>query len=191
MPHSDHCTSEYCQSIRRGNASLGLAVLIAFGVLVTGCFGPNQEVSHSNAGSKAATDDAGKPKPLIVVNISPEARVKATAQDVSTNLVQGAWRDFLVEIENTAGITAPLVVESEQRMTSRDDTARDRWFELELIPDRPLSGDLTEFRTLRIRSRDSGVRTTILNFNAGQGTQDLGFRSDVLITFQIENAVPE
>jgi hypothetical protein len=177
------------QSICCGNGLVRLVVLIAVGFFVAGCFGPKEKGSGSDVGSKATLEDAGKPKALVVVSISPEARVKATAQDVPANLVQGEWRDFLVEIENTAGITAPLIIESEQQMTSYDDEARDRWFELDLVPDGPLSGDLTEFRTLKIRSRDSGVRTTILNFNAGQGTQDLGFRSDVLITFQIENAV--
>jgi len=100
-------------------------------------------------------------------------------------LHQGAWKDFLIEIDNAAGVTVPLVVESQQILQSVDDTSRDRWLELELIPNGALSGSKHEVRTLRLKSRDSGIRTAILNFNAGQGTQDLGFRSDVLVTFKV------
>ena len=125
---------------------------------------------------------------LIKVSISPEARVKATATEGRRDLRQGAWSEFTITIDNAAGITAPLVVESEQLMTSDDDTARDHWLSLSLEPSGPLTGAPTETRTLRLRSRDPGIRTAVLNINAGQGTQDLGFRSDVIISFQISLA---
>jgi len=57
--------------------------------------------------------------------------------------------------------------------------------QLEIKPSGALTGLRHEIRTLRLRSRDAGIRTAILNFNAGQGTQDLGFRSDVLVTFKV------
>ena len=100
-------------------------------------------------------------------------------------LQQGVWKDFLIDIDNAAGITAPLKIESEQLMQNADDTSRDRWMQIELTPDGALTGKRDELRTLKIKSRDSGMRTAIFNFNAGQGTQDLGFRSDVLITFKV------
>ena len=125
---------------------------------------------------------------LIKVSISPEARVKATAMEGRRDLRQGAWSEFTITIDNAAGITAPLVVESEQLMTSDDDTTRDHWLSLSLEPSGPLTGAPTETRILRLRSRDPGIRTAVLNINAGQGTQDLGFRSDVIISFQISLA---
>ena len=125
---------------------------------------------------------------LINVSISPEARVKATATEGRRDLRQGAWSEFTITIDNAAGITAPLVVESEQLMTSDDDTSRDHWLSLSLEPSGPLTGAPTETRILRLRSRDPGIRTAVLNINAGQGTQDLGFRSDVIISFHISPA---
>ena len=132
---------------------------------------------------KAATQ---QPAPvLITVAISPEARVKATATAGQRELRQGEWSEFTIVIDNAAGITAPLVVESEQLLTSEHDTARDHWLRLELLPAGPLSGAATETRTLRLLSRDPGIRTAVLNINAGQGTQDLGFRSDVILSLRM------
>lgn len=127
---------------------------------------------------------------LIAVSISPEARVKATANEGRRELRAGQWSEFSITIDNAAGITSPLIVESQQLMTSTFDTARDRWLSLELVPSGPLTGEPTENRKLRLRSRDEGIRTAILNINAGQGTQDLGFRSDVVISFSVKNANP-
>ena len=127
------------------------------------------------------------PRPkLVTVTISPEARVKAAAEDCVRTLQQGEWREFTIVIVNTAGITAPLVVECPQAMTGPTDTTRDRWLQITLRPAGPLTGKPQETRILRLRSRDAGVRAAVLNFNAGQGTQDLGFRSDVMLSFKIE-----
>ncbi|MFN0129551.1 MAG: hypothetical protein ACKV19_23035 [Verrucomicrobiales bacterium] len=121
--------------------------------------------------------------PLIEISISPEGRVKASAGEAKPAVVQGKWIEFDMVIENTAGLTTPLTVESKQFMRSEHDTARDRWLRVEVVPTGPLTGAVEEKRTLRIWSRDSGRRAAVFNFNAGQGSQDLGFRSDVLLTF--------
>jgi hypothetical protein len=66
--------------------------------------------------------------------------------------------------------------------------------DLIIFDDRPmrraLSGLALEYRLLQVYSRDSGRREAKISFNVGQGTQDLGFRSDVDILFQCEPAVP-
>lgn len=130
-----------------------------------------------------------QPAPILIkVAISPEARVKATATAGQRDLRHGEWSEFTLAIDNAAGITAPLVVESEQLMTSEHDTARDRWLRLEMKPSGPLTGATTETRILRLVSRDFGIRTAVLNINAGQGTQDLGFRSDVTLSFRVTSA---
>ena len=54
---------------------------------------------------------------------------------------------------------------------------------------RTLSGLSLEYRIIQIYSRDAGKREAKISFNVGQGTQDLGFRSDVDILFQCEPAV--
>ena len=182
------------RSALAGNRWLAFAMLLVCNAL--GCVpqGSSTTVVSSDAssgnnsgGSNAASNltEQGRPPILITVTISPESRVKVAAEEIPMELVQGAWKDYSIEIENAAGITAPLVIESEQLLADAADSSRDRWLQIELQPDRPLSGQYTEIRTLRIKSRDSGIRTAILNFNAGQGTQDLGFRSDVLVTFKV------
>ena len=46
-----------------------------------------------------------------------------------------------------------------------------------------LSGLELEYRILQLYSRDVGRREAKLTFHVGQGTQDLGFRSEVALLF--------
>ena len=161
--------------------SLPIALLSV--TIASGC--KPTPTSNQIPSAEVSNIEQTKPSVLITVSISPESRVKATAEDIAMELDQGVWKDFLVEIENAAGITAPLLIESEQILQSDDDSSRERWLQFELQPHGALTGMRNEVRTLRLKSRDSGIRTAILNFNAGQGTQDLGFRSDVLVTFKV------
>lgn len=131
-------------------------------------------------------DGPSKPEVLIAVSISPEARVKASPESAVRVLRQGEWTEFTVTIENMAGITSPLEIDSEQLMQDESETSRARWMRIEWDGEKPLSGALNETRRLRIWSRDHGVRSAVLNFNAGQGTQDLGFRSDVMLSFRVQ-----
>ena len=50
---------------------------------------------------------------LVGVNINPESRVKVKEGPVNKELMQQGWRTFLVKVHNEAGVTAPLVAESE------------------------------------------------------------------------------
>lgn len=168
------------------------AILLVFGAGLVGCDRLKTPSHHDSAASTQidasishAADDSHYPL-LITVSISPEARVKAAAEDVAMVLQQGKWKSFSVDIDNAAGITAPLAIESDQLSDGAHDRSRDHWLQMELVPNGPLSGSRSETRTLRLKSRDAGVRTAVLNFNAGQGTQDLGFRSDVLVTFKVQ-----
>ena len=179
----------------RRNAVLAFAVMIAVAgaitariiylrlVTVTVVVEPTVDVS---AGPPETARKIQQPASVLIrVAISPEARVKASATAGQRDLQQGEWFEFSMVIDNAAGITAPLVVESEQLLTSKHDTARERWLCLEMEPSGPLSGAPSETRTLRLLSRDPGIRTAVLNINAGQGTQDLGFRSDVILSFRM------
>ncbi|MBL8892523.1 MAG: hypothetical protein JNL67_21280 [Planctomycetaceae bacterium] len=162
---------------------LGLLVVMVIGVLFV--------AGRNDCGTIlfAADDDQAKPEVLISVSISPEARVKASAEGAPRVLQQAKWTEFTVTIENTAGITSPLVIECEQLMKHESDVSRARWLRIEWESEEPLTGALQETRRLRIWSRDHGIRSAVLNFNAGQGTQDLGFRSDVLLSFQVTSGV--
>jgi hypothetical protein len=145
---------------------------------------------------------------LVKVHINPESRVKVTPGGARPLLVQNGWSIFLVRVHNEAGITAPLRINSpqngpvylrsrgqhapdEKRITVAD--VKDRWLALQSFDKQPLadklSGLVLEYRIVGIYSRDAGQREAVLTFDAGQGTQDLGFRSELAMLFNISKAV--
>lgn len=144
---------------------------------------------------------------LIGININPESRVKAMQGPAAPNLVQGGWRVFLVKVHNEAGVTAELIADSPnagpvyKRSTSSAEPKKsiskaavvERWLDLTMFRDRPvrrtLSGLSVEYALIQLHSRDAGHREAKISFHVGQGTQDLGFRSDVDILFTCEPAV--
>lgn len=130
------------------------------------------------------------PLSLACITINPESRVKVKGLMKTPNLIEKGWSVYLIKIVNEAGVTAPLKVDSPQSFplaNSPSNLLADRWIDLEIFRNRPLnptlSGVSVEYRILQIYSRDSGRRSAILNFDVGQGTQDLGFRSELLQNF--------
>jgi hypothetical protein len=133
---------------------------------------------------------------LVAVEINPESRVKVGVGPAKADLVEAGWRTFLVKVHNAAGVTAPLRVISEQAKALSNSPAEevnDRWLDLSLFNGRPLPGSAltgleVEYRVLQLYSRDAGKRSAKLSFDVGQGTQDLGFRSEVEILFTAARA---
>lgn len=122
---------------------------------------------------------------LIHISISPESRVKASAVAISPSLAQEQWTEYVIAIENSAGVKSWLSITSDQFVETGKETA-DRWLRAELISNERLTGAPLEYRTVRLWSCDAGKRAAVLAFSVGQGTQDLGFRSDVLILFDVK-----
>ncbi len=127
---------------------------------------------------------------LFAVTINPESRVKVVAGPADPELVQNGWRQFLVKVVNEAGVTAPLQVSSPQGGKlhgAKVDKVRDLWMELKMYDGRPLQPKLSglglEYRIIQLYSRDEGKRAAEFAFNVGQGTQDIWYRNDVLVTF--------
>jgi hypothetical protein len=148
---------------------------------------------------------------LAVVDINPESRVKVAAGSARPELVEGGTRVFLVKILNQAGVTAPLAVESPnsgrvstpswasqgsaeppQTVTPRD--VMDRWADVSLYrtdvsvySQSPMGGRLSgfpiDYQLLQVYSRDRGQRSALLRFDVGQGSQDLGFRNELVVLF--------
>lgn len=163
--------------------------------------------------SKAKTDQAGAaaiqrvldPLCLAGVNINPESRVKVARGAAPAKLIQQGWRSFLIKVHNEAGVTAPLGITSPQapelrRATNKpeppatiDSDLRDQWLAIELFHKQPLQAKLSglevEYCLVSLFSRDSGKREGKLQFDVGQGTQDLGFRNELNVLFQCEPAV--
>ncbi len=144
---------------------------------------------------------------LALVEITPEMRVKAIRGPAAARLEEQGWRTFLVKVQNDAGATAELRVISPQAQSVHDSpwkrTASDRyfahgrsaralaagelWLDLESLDKQPLTRNLSglrlEYRIVSLYSRDAGKREAKLMFDVGQGTQDLGFRSELDILF--------
>ena len=140
---------------------------------------------------------------LVAVHINPESRVKVEPGPATPELVEVGWRQFLVKVHNEAGVTAELKVQSPQAgkvyetkyPEPRDKLTpaqiRERWCDVAMADGRPLrkalSGLEVEYRIVQVYSRDAGKRAAVLSFNVGQGTQDVGFRSETEVLF---NALP-
>ena len=144
---------------------------------------------------------------LIGIDINAESRVKSSPGPARPRLVQNGWSVFLVKVHNQAGVTAELVAESpnagpvykqsrgsaEPKKSVRPADVVQRWADVIMFNDRPLQRSLSglslEYRIVQIHSRDAGKREARISFNVGQGTQDLGFRSEVDVLFTCNPAV--
>jgi hypothetical protein len=127
---------------------------------------------------------------LTGVNINPESRVKVQEGPAKPELMEQGWRSFLVKVQNEAGVTAVLAVESPNAgklAGTPEGMVGRRWLDLQMFNKQPmrerLSGLEVEYRILQLYSRNAGKREAKLSFNVGQGTQDLGFRNDIDILF--------
>src|SRR5262249_58176234 len=68
-----------------------------------------------------------------------------------------------------------------------------RFLHLEMCTQQPLtpklSGLRVEYALALIYSSESGKREAVIGFDVGQGTQDLGFRGEVPVLFDVRPAV--
>ena len=143
---------------------------------------------------------------LVGVHINPESRVKAQAGAAPKQLMEQGWRVFLIKLHNEAGVTARLRCHSPNAKKMHDRSNKpeppqkitprkvvDRWLDVSMYEKKPLaqrlSGLKLEYRIVELFSRDQGRREAKLQFDVGQGTQDLGFRNEVNILFDCRPSV--
>lgn len=97
-----------------------------------------------------------------------------------------------VESPNSAPLYTVSTGKAEMEPTVTPVEVVQRWKDARMFNDCPLNQGLLglplEYRVLQIYSRDAGHREAKLGFQLGQGTQDLGFRSDVDILFTCTSA---
>ena len=146
---------------------------------------------------------------LFHVHINPEQRVKVAQGAAKPELDEAGWRQFLVRVENEAGVTArlaasspfardvyvrgsPPVLPGAQPRDPGPPALDARWLDLQMFEAQPvkptLSGLDLEYRVIQLYSRDAGKREAAFSFDTGQGTQDLGFRNEVSVLFDCRPA---
>jgi len=140
---------------------------------------------------------------LVTVEINAESRVQVMPGQAKPELLESGTRVFLVKVINLAGVTSPLAVESpntgpvyiksdgsaEPLQILAPEEARERWADISLYDKNPLSPRLSglsvEYRILEIYSHGRGQRSAKIGFNVGQGTQDIGFRNEIVLLFNV------
>ena len=145
---------------------------------------------------------------LIEVEINPESRVRVRQGAAKPELVEQGTRLFLVKVLNQAGVTAPLRLlspnsgptslrsegKAEPTLELGAREVRERWADLSIYSEPPmaerLSGLPVEYEILQAYSRDRGQRSAEIALDVGQGTQDIGFRNDMLVLFDIAPTRP-
>ena len=139
---------------------------------------------------------------LASVMINPESRVKSKQGPSPAKLYQNHPQRFLVKIINEAGVTSRLGLTSDESTGSNmeaDHTHAQRnpdgsdlfhfrvyfpggsW--LHSPSKTNLTGLEVNYAVVFVSCNETGKREATLSFDVGQGTQDIGFRSDLPILF--------
>ncbi len=138
-----------------------------------------------NATSRRELDEALAPLVALEVSINPESRVKVRSLQPKLKLEQRRPQYWLIRVDNAAGITAPLNLTAIDVSTSPPGTAS--WCSIEVVDGSftspYFSGATSEFKVMCVTPQFAGLREVRIVGDAGQGTQDLGFRAttDVLL----------
>jgi hypothetical protein len=141
------------------------------------------------------------PQVLAVIRISPEARVKAARGPAKAVLQQGGHVPVLLKVINESTVTHPLRIGSPQAgpiygggaSKKGGKVSPDHFLDVEIFTKPPMTDHLSglgvEYAIALINSNEAGKREATLKFDVGQGTQDLGFRAEVPVLFDIRPAV--
>ncbi len=115
---------------------------------------------------------------FLVVTINPEGRVKVARGARVPALKKGEPTLAWLRIDNLSG--------GRQLLEARGEYAGAKVspFRLEVL-DGTLRGRDVEYRRLRITCAKAGRRELTIAFEAGQGTQDIGFRGEVPVLFDV------
>ncbi|MDA1016448.1 MAG: hypothetical protein O3A00_18570, partial [Planctomycetota bacterium] len=155
------------------------------------------------------------PHVLFGVSLNPEVRVKVQRGPAKPELNQGGFTPHLVKVVNNSTVTRQLRIGSPQAgpvyagasihiLRRQDQTelndnenrsgATDRFLEVDLFQSPPMTRELSglgvEYAIALIYSSEHGKREATITFDVGQGTQDIGFRGEVPVLFDVRKAIP-
>jgi hypothetical protein len=161
---------------------------------------------------KAAIDDKDAKKVqqildkhvLFVMNINPEARVSVARGPADAKLQQAGYVPSLVKIVNESTVKKTLRATSPQAGDrysgggdpdpKADPKIANRFLHLEVYSAPPMSNELSglkvEYAIVLIYSSEPGKREATIGFDIGQGNQDLGFRGELPVLFDVTPAIP-
>lgn len=152
---------------------------------------------------------------LCVVSLNPEVRTKVARGPAHARLQQGGFTPFIIKVSNHSTVTRQLRISSPQagavysgaslnslkrqaqtelNQNENKQNATDRFLAAEMFHASPmtikLSGLQVEYALALIYCHESGKREATIGFDVGAGTQDIGFRGEVPILFDVQPAVP-
>ena len=126
---------------------------------------------------------------LIDVGINPESRVKISSTKSKISLHENEPAFFIIRIDNTAGITAPLNLSPID--LALDPPSSADWCTIKVVNDsnfsKQLNGQKKEYKLMEITAKFSGLREVRITGDAGQGTQDLGFRATTDLILEVKS----
>lgn len=155
------------------------------------------------------------PHVLFGISLNPEVRVKVQRGPAEPKLNQAGFTPHLVKVLNHSTVTRQLRIGSPQagpvyagaslqilerqaqtdlNLNENKAGATDRFLEVEMFQSPPmtakLSGLTVEYAIALIYSSEHGKREATITFDVGQGTQDIGFRGEVPVLFNVQQAIP-
>jgi hypothetical protein len=172
--------------------------------------GHPMSADQAKAIEKAASDQDAHaiqklldPHVMLLVHLNPEARVKVKRGPAAATLQQGGFTPCIVKVHNESTVTKVLKIGSPQALPIysrgkpgeiKDNDIKNRFLDVEMFTAQPmtekLSGLKVEYALALIHSSQAGKREATIIFDVGQGTQDLGFRAEVPVLFEIKAAIP-
>ena len=154
------------------------------------------------------------PRAVLIVELNPESRVKVRRGPGKATLQQAGFTPLLVKVINHSTVKKELHISSPQagpvyagmsslsaqrlqreplRETQTRTADPNRFLELEMFTGQPMTAELSglevEYALALLSSTEAGRREATIGFDVGQGTQDLGFRAEVPVLFDIRPAL--
>jgi hypothetical protein len=150
------------------------------------------------------------PYVIVAVSLNPEVRVKVQRGPAKAVLRQGGFTPFVVKVLNDSTVAEPLRIASPQAGAvyagvalgtlkrqaqtelKENENVKDekgRFLSVEMFVKPPMARNLSglevEYALALIYSHEAGKREATLQFDVGQGTQDLGFRAETPVLFNV------